>query len=312
MLYLIFAAILIVFMLFDLGVFHRKDKEVSFREALFQSIMWVAISFAFNIMIYKYVGREEAYQFLTAYVTEKSLSVDNIFVFVIILNYFAIQKKFYHKILVWGIIGAVGFRAIFIFLGGILVEQFHWILYIFGGILVYTGSKLFFSHEEEEFDPEKNILYRFMQKRFRFSPDKDSGKILIREKGHLHFTVLFLVIVVIESTDIIFALDSIPAVFSISQDTFVIYTSNIFAVMGLRAMFFLLRNIIGRYRYLQQGISLVLIFIGAKMLAELFHFEFPTSLSLLVILTFLITSILLSVFIKEKNPKEPEEITDEK
>jgi len=300
-LFIVFGAILVVFMLFDLGVFHRKDKEVSFREALIQSIMWVAISFAFNILIYKYVGKKEAYEFLTAYITEKSLSIDNIFVFVIILNYFAIQKKHYHKILVWGVLGAVVFRAIFIFVGGVLVEEFHWVLYIFGAILVYTGFKLFFTKEENEFHPEKNFLYRYLSKHFRFSPDKDSGKIIIRENGKLHLTVIFLVIVVIESTDIIFALDSIPAVFAISQDTFVIYTSNIFAVMGLRAMFFLLRSVVSQFRYLQHGISIVLIFIGVKMLLELIHFEFPISLSLIIILLILISSVLLSLLIKPKD-----------
>jgi len=299
-LYVVFALVLIVFMLFDLGVFHRKDKEVSFQEALFQSMMWVALSFGFNILVYKYIGKEEAYQFLTAYVTEKSLSVDNIFVFVVILNYFAIQKKYYHKILVYGVLGAVVFRAIFIFLGGVLVNEFHWILYFFGAVLVYTSVKLFFSKEDDEFDPEKNIFYKFLSKRLKFSTIRDTGKFVVMENGQRRFTILILVIAVIESSDILFALDSIPAVFSISQDTFIVYTSNIFAVMGLRAMFFLLRSIVSRFSYLQQGISLVLFFIGAKMLAEIFHVEVASSISLMIILVILIISVILSIILEKK------------
>ncbi|MEA3496713.1 MAG: TerC/Alx family metal homeostasis membrane protein [Bacteroidota bacterium] len=298
-LYIIFASIIILFMFFDLGIFNRKAHEIKFKEALYQTIFWVVISFAFNYLIYLYIGKKEAIEYLTTYVTEKSLSIDNIFVFIIILNFFDIKKKHYHKILVYGILGAVIFRALFIFIGGMLVEQFSWILYIFGAVLVYTGVKLFFTKEDKKFNPDDNILYKYLTRHFKFSPDKDSGKIIIKENGVRHFTVLFLVIVVIESTDIIFALDSIPAVFSITQDTFVIYTSNIFAIMGLRSMFFLLRNVINRFKFLQQGISIVLVFIGAKMLAEIFGYEFSISLSLLIILIILISSILLSATLRK-------------
>ncbi len=298
----IFGVIIVVFLVVDLGVFHKKHHKITQKEATKQSIFWVLISIGFGLLIYFYGGgSQNALEFLSAYITEKALSVDNIFVILLILRYFTVKEEYYHNVLFWGILGAIVFRAIFIFVGALLITQFHWILYVFGGFLVYSGVKIFREDDEMKLEPEKNPLLRSAKKILPLSTDDKNGKFWFRENGKLLFTPLFLVIILIESTDLIFAVDSIPAAFAISQNEFIIYTSNIFAVMGLRAMFFLLANVLDKFYLLQKGLSVILIFIGAKMLAEIFHINIPILLSFAIIIGTLILAIILSlIFPKEE------------
>jgi len=265
----LFGAIILVFLAVDLGIFNKKHHKISQKEALIQSVFWVTVSVIYGFLIYFFGdGPEATFEFFSAYVTEKALSVDNIFVILLILKYFNVKEEHYHSILFWGILGAIVFRAVFIFVGALLITQFHWILYIFGLFLIYSGVKLFGGDEDMDVEPDKNPLIKTAKKLLPMSNEDRGGKFWFREKGKLLFTPLFLVIILIESTDLIFAVDSIPAAFAITQNEFVIYTSNIFAVMGLRAMFFLLANVLDKFWLLQKGLSIVLIFIGAKMLLE--------------------------------------------
>ncbi len=308
----VFGVVIIAFLIVDLGVFHKKHHKITQGEALKQSIFWVLVSVGYGVLIYFFgEGSQATLEFFSAYVTEKALSVDNIFVILLILRYFNVKEEYYHNILFWGILGAIIFRAVFIFVGALLIAQFHWILYIFGVFLVYSGIKLFGEDEDMELEPEKNPLLRIARKLLPMSSDDKGGKFWIREGGKLLFTPLFLVIVLIESTDLIFAVDSIPAAFAITQNEFVIYTSNIFAVMGLRAMFFLLANVLDKFYLLQKGLSVVLIFIGAKMLAEIFELHIPIFLSFGIILGSLVLAIVLSlIFPKDEEEKEELEVAD--
>lgn len=312
----VFGIVIILFLIVDLGVFNKKHHKVSQKEALNQSLFWVAVSVAYGFLIYFFgEGKASTWEFFSAYVTEKALSVDNIFVILLILRYFKVKEEYYHNILFWGILGAIVFRAVFIFVGALLIGQFHWILYIFGAFLVYSGIKIFNEDEDMEVEPEKNALLRLVKKVFPLTTDDHGGKFAVVENGKRLFTPLFLVIVLIESTDLIFAVDSIPAAFAITQNEFVIYTSNIFAVMGLRAMFFLLANVLDKFYLLQKGLSIVLIFIGVKMLLEmeiiqsglgaLFgvdHVHIPIFLSFAIIIGALTLSIVFSLIF----PKKPE------
>ena len=295
-LYFVFGFIVLLFLVLDIGLLQRSDKPMSVKSALIQTSCWVTTALSYGYLIYHYHGTEKGLQFVSAYLMEYSLSADNLFVFILILSYFKISEKYYHKVLFYGIIGAVVFRVIFIFLGILIVEQFHWVLYIFGAILVYTGASMLFSRGENEFNPEKNIMYKLMRRYLPLLDNEGDGNFTMRRDGKKYYTILFLVITIIASTDLVFALDSIPAVFAISQDRLVIITSNIFAVMGLRAMFFLLKGMADKFDYLQEGISIVLIFIGLKMLLEIFHINVATQWSLAVIGSILLTSIVVSIF----------------
>lgn len=306
----VFGVIIVIFLIVDLGLFHKKHQKVSQREALLQSLFWVAVSIGYGILIYFYgEGSVASLEFFSAYVTEKALSVDNIFVILLILRYFKVKEEYYHNILFWGILGAIVLRAVFIFVGAILISEFHWILYVFGVFLVYSGIKLFSEDDDMEIEPEKNAVLRVAKKIFPMTTTDKGGKFWLRENGKLVFTPLFLVIILIESTDLIFAVDSIPAAFAITRNEFVIYTSNIFAVMGLRAMFFLLANILDRFYLLQKGLSVVLIFIGAKMLAEIVDLHVPIFLSFTVIIGALVFAIVFSL-IFPKAEEVPEELDD--
>lgn len=322
LLFTIFGAIILVFLAVDLGIFHKKHHKISQREALLQTIFWVCVSVGYGFLIY-FIGDGPAatFEFFSAYVTEKALSVDNIFVILLILKYFKVKEEYYHNILFWGILGAIVFRAIFIFVGALLIGEFHWILYIFGIFLVYSGIKLFGGDEDMDIEPEKNPMIKMAKKIFPLSSDDRDGKFWFRENGKLLFTPLFLVIILIESTDLIFAVDSIPAAFAITQNEFVIYTSNIFAVMGLRAMFFLLANVLDKFWLLQKGLSVVLIFIGAKMLMEwsivqkgihwltgVEHVHIPIFLSFGIIIGALTLAIVFSLMF----PRKPEIVDQEK
>jgi len=298
----IFALIIIIFLVLDLGLFHKQAQRISTRSALYQSILWVCISTAFGFFIYFYdeSGVTGAVEYFSAYLTEYALSVDNIFVILLILKYFKVKEEYYHKTLFWGILGALVFRGIFIFVGAFLIHQFHWILYIFGVFLIYSGIRIYFEDGDEKIEPEKNPIMRICRKFLPMSKTDHGGNFVVRENGKLLFTPLFLVIVLIETTDLIFAVDSIPAAFAITQNEFLIYTSNIFAVMGLRAMFFLLAGIIDKFYLLQKGLSIILFFIGAKMLLEIFSIEVNVYVSFLVIIATLTLSIILSVVVPRK------------
>jgi tellurite resistance protein TerC len=252
-------------------------------------------------------GSDAAVLYFSTYLTEYALSVDNIFVILLILKYFKVDETYYHKVLFWGILGAIVFRADFIFVGAILIHKFHWILYIFGVFLIYSGIRIYFEDGDEKIEPEKNPILKICRKYLPISASDNGGKFFFRENGKLFFTPLFLVIILIETTDLIFAVDSIPAAFAITQNEFLIYTSNIFAVMGLRAMFFLLAGIIDKFYLLQKGLSIILFFIGAKMLLEIFHIDLNVYLSFTVIIATLTLSIVFSVLIPRKVKAESEE-----
>lgn len=302
----IFGIIITTFLIVDLGIFHKKHHRVSRREALQQSIFWVLVSVVYGVIIFYSKGSTPSFEFFSAYVTEKALSVDNIFVILLILRYFNVKEEYYHNILFWGILGAIVFRAIFIFVGALLISEFHWILYLFGAFLVYSGIKLFTKNDDVDIEPEKNPVLKTARKIFPMTSNDRGGKFWTRENGKLLFTHLFLVIILIESTDLIFAVDSIPAAFAITQNEFVIYTSNIFAVMGLRAMFFLLANILDKFYLLQKGLSIILTFIGVKMLAQIVHLHIPISLSFLIILGTLVLAIVFSLVFPKKEEKSEE------
>lgn len=309
-------------MIVDLGLFHKQAHKITTKSALYQSIFWVTISTVFGILIYFYFGdhtvvvngvekiitsADASVLYFSTYLTEYALSVDNIFVILLILKYFKVDETYYHKVLFWGILGAIVFRAIFIFVGAILIHKFHWILYIFGVFLIYSGIRIYFGDGDEKIEPEKNPILKICRKYLPISATDKGGQFFFKENGKLFFTPLFLVIILIETTDLIFAVDSIPAAFAITQNEFLIYTSNIFAVMGLRAMFFLLAGIIDKFYLLQKGLSIILFFIGAKMLLEIFGINLDALLSFTVIIATLTLSIVFSVLIPRREKAEAEE-----
>jgi len=258
------------------------------------------LAMAFGVFIYVYNGQQLALEYLSAYLMEWSLSIDNIFVFILIFSFLAIREEFFGRVLLIGILLAVIFRIIFITAGIELVSRFTWLLYLFGAVLIYTGLSMFFAKKEETGDLEKNRVYRFLKRFLPLVAEDGNGKLTIRRDGKKYYTTIFVVIVLLASTDIVFALDSIPAVFGITQNRLVIYTSNIFAVLGLRSLFFLLRGAVDKFRFLQKGIATVLVFVGLKMTSELVHIKVSTVISLVVIVVCIGSSILLSVVIKKK------------
>lgn len=297
---LLFGAIIIVFLVADLGFFNKKEHKIGAKEALWQSIFWIAISFAFAFLIFLYMGRELAAEFMTAYVTEKMLSVDNLFVILLLFSFFQLEEKYHHKVLFWGILGAIVFRAIFIGAGSYVISQFHWVLYIFGAILFYTGIKLFRDKKEEHVDFKHNKVFKLANKYLPVDNEYHAGKFFTRRHGKWQVTMLFIVMLLVESTDIVFAIDSIPAVFAISQHPFIVFTSNIFAVMGLRALFFLIENVIHKFHHLQKGLSFILVFIGFKMLGGLFGIHIGSLMSFGIIMLALGASLMLSVIFPKK------------
>ncbi len=324
-LYSVFGLIIGIFLLIDLGFFNKSAHKITTKSALYQSIFWVTVSTIFGYFIYldgpyevrmddgkiqSISGLVAMVEYFTAYLTEYALSVDNIFVILLILKYFQVKEEYFHRILFWGILGAVVFRGAFIFAGAWVVSQWHWVLYIFGVFLIYSGIKIYVEESDEKIDPEKNPILKLCRKYLPITKDDMGGKFLLRQEGKLMFTPLFLVIVLIETTDLIFAVDSIPAVFAITQSEFLIYTSNIFAVMGLRAMFFLLSGIIDKFYLLQKGLSIILFFIGAKMLLEIIHVELSPVLSFSVIIATLTLSIIFSMLVPRKAGNESDEIAN--
>lgn len=296
----LFGIIIIAFLIIDLGFFERKARKVSFKSALWQSIAWVVTSLIFATLIFFFDDKLAATDFLSAYLTEKMLSVDNLFVILLIFNFFKLEERYHHRVLFWGILGAIIFRGLFIGFGSFLVHQFNWILYIFGAILLYSGIKLFNNKKEEHVDLSKNKIYKFASKYLKLSSNNHEGKFFVKENGQTMATMLFVILLIVETTDIIFAFDSIPAAFAISQNAFIVFTSNIFAVMGLRALFFLVQNILHKFHRLQAGLAFILIFIGAKMLAVLFGIHISSLISLLVILAALFLAMILSMLYPKK------------
>lgn len=312
--YLVFGIVLVLALVFDLGLLSKKDQKITIRQALYQTFFWVGLALAFFVFMWIEEGERLALEYLSGYLMEWSLSIDNIFVFILIFSAFSVKEKYYGRVLLIGILMAIVFRVIFITVGVALVEKFHWILYVFGVFLVFTGYKMFTASDDEEFNPQESKVYRFMKKFLPLVPHDGNGKYRVMVNGKPAYTTLFVVVIMLAAIDLVFALDSIPAVMGISRDKLVIYTSNIFAVLGLRSLFFLLRGAVSKFDYLQQGIAIVLVFIGCKMLGE--HWinqwvnkQIQVIISLGVIMVCISGSIFYSIFMQKKG--EPEDVTDE-
>ena len=282
----------------DLGIFHRKAHAVSIKEASIWSAVWILLALVFNLGIYFVWGQEKALEFLTGYVIEKSLSVDNLFVFLMIFQYFATPAIYQHRILFWGIVGALVMRAIFIATGAALLENFHWMIYVFGAFLIVTGIKMLLQGDEK-LEPDKNPVVRLFQRWVPITHEYQGQRFFVRREGKIHATLLMLVLIVVETTDVIFAVDSIPAIFAITTDPFIVYTSNVFAILGLRALYFMLAGVMQMFVYLKVGLSFVLCFVGAKMLVVDFY-KIPIGISLGVVAGILILSVAVSVLVRWK------------
>lgn len=298
--YLVFGIVLAVAVVFDLGLLSKRSRSISLKQAFYQTMFWVSLGLGFGLFIWYEDGQTNALEYLSAYLMEWGLSVDNIFVFILIFSFFKIPEKDANRVLLFGILIALVLRIIFITAGIALVERFFWILYVFGAFLVFTGIKMFLVKSDKEFHPENNAVYKILKKILPLTHEDNDGKFTKKINGKRRFTMLFVVIIMLATTDIVFALDSIPAVFAITQTKMVIYTSNIFAVLGLRSLFFLLRGAVVKFKYLQEGIAIVLIFIGLKMLVEYFDVHLPIWLSLLVILFCLFGSVMFSIYMGKR------------
>lgn len=313
-----FYAGFLVFVLFmlalDLGVFNRKAHVVSFKEATIWSVVWVVLALAFCYLFYQYtntkfgpeIAKTSALEFLTGYVIEYSLSVDNIFVFVLVFSYFGIPAKYKHRVLFYGILGALVFRAVFIALGAELM-QFHWVIYLFGGFLIITGLKMFFAGHEE-IEPEKNLLIRAFKRFMPVTHEIDGKSFFLKKNGRLHATPLFIALLFLEATDIVFAVDSVPAIFAITREPLIVFTSNIFAILGLRSMYFMLAGVIAKFHLIKYGLAFVLLFVGLKMvwLNDAFGGKFPITWSLAVIVASIGTSVIASLIFPPKVSVDPE------
>jgi tellurite resistance protein TerC len=283
----------------DLLVFNRKAHVVKMREALGWSAFWIALSLAFNYLVYRTMGQQAGLEFLTGYLIEKSLSVDNLFVFLLIFSYFKVPQQYQHKILFWGIIGALVLRAVFILVGAALLAKFHFLLYVLGLFLVYTGVKMATSGSEPEIDPDNNPVVKFLSRYMPITSKIEDGRFFIRKDNLLFATPLFVVLVMVETTDVVFAADSIPAILAVSRDTFIVYTSNVFALLGLRALYFALEGLMRLFHYLHYGLSLILIFIGFKLLVT-DYLHIPMAISLGVVGFILALSIIMSLILPKK------------
>lgn len=296
--WILFNAVLLGFLLIDLSIVDRRTHEIKFKEALSWSLVWISLALLFNTGLYFTRGPQKALEFFTGYLLEYSLSVDNLFVFILIFSYFRVESRFQHKILFWGIIGAIFMRALFIVAGVALIHQFHWIIYLFGAFLVFTGIKMAFQ-KEEEVRPENNIVLRLFKKFFAVSPDHEEGKFFVKRDSRWMATTLFVVLLAVETTDVLFATDSIPAILAISHDPFIVYTSNMFAILGLRSLYFALSGLMKMFHHLGYGLSAVLTFIGIKMLVSDFY-AIPIGIALGAIVAILGTSILASLLFPKR------------
>ena len=301
--YLTFGVVLILAVIFDLGLLSKKGSAVSIKKALFQTAFWVALALAFFGFLWYENGHKVALEYLSAYLMEWSLSIDNIFVFILIFTFFRVKPAHYARVLLIGILMAIFLRIIFITVGIALVARFHWLLYIFGGILVYTGISMFSAKNDEAINVEENRVYKFLKRFLPLTGGDGDGRMRVVVDGRRRYTSLFVVVVMLATTDVLFAVDSIPAVFGITREKIVIYTSNIFAVLGLRSLFFLLQGAAARFGHLQQGIAVVLVFVGLKMLAEYLDVYLPVYVSLGVILVCITTAIGYSMYTAARKGK---------
>ena len=296
----------------DLGVFHRKAHALSLKEASIWSVVWITLAMVFNAGLYLFAGPEPALQFFTGYLIEKSLSVDNIFIFLLLFTYFKVPAAYQHRVLYWGILGALIMRGTLIAVGVALIESFHWIIYLFGAFLIFTGIRMGF-HKEIEVHPENDLLLKFIRRFVPVTENYEHDRFFVRRAGQVMVTPLLLVLLVIDTTDLIFAVDSIPAVFAVTRDPFLVYTSNIFAILGLRSLYFVFADIIEKFYYLKLGLSVILTFVGVKMvLADVF--SLPTTLSLVVIAVVLTIAIVASIVRtrhQAAKSREPEAQADE-
>lgn len=293
-------------LIIDLTVLHGEDEEETIRQALIWTGVWIALALVFGVGVYYYMGSQTALDYYTGYLIEKSLSVDNIFVFLLVFTYFKVPAKYQHKVLFWGIFGALVMRLLFIFTGVALLERFHWIIYVFGGFLVFTGIKLAME-KDKEVHPERNPVLKLVRRFFPTTKNYYGSRFFIRRMGRLIATPLFVVLIVIETTDLVFALDSIPAILAITRDEFVVYSSNAFAILGLRALYFAVSGIMRLFHYLHYGLSLILIFVGIKMLtAEFYHIPTPFALG------FIALTLTVSIVASIMYPQEEEPIDKEK
>ncbi|OWP61973.1 tellurium resistance protein TerC [Hymenobacter amundsenii] len=301
-----FNLFVLALLLLDLLVFNRRDHVVSMREALGWSAFWIALSLSFNYLIYQWLGKAAAMEFLTGYLIEKSLSVDNLFVFLLIFSYFKVPPQYQHKILFWGILGALVLRAIFILVGAALLAKFHFLMYVLGAFLVYTGIKMATAGAEPDIDPDSNPVVKFLSRHLPITSQLHGSKFFVRKDGLLFATPLLVVLVMVETTDVVFAADSIPAILAVSRDTFIVYTSNVFALLGLRALYFALEGLMRLFHYLHYGLALILVFIGGKLLVESFiHISMAVSLGAVGLI--LVASVVLSLLF----PKPEEEAASE-
>lgn len=288
-----FSLFILTMLSLDLGLFNRKAHTIKYREAWIWSGVWVTLASIFAALVFYYQGRYQGRDFVTGYLIELSLSVDNLFVFLLIFSYFKVPARYQHRVLFWGVMGALFMRLTMIFIGAALIQRFHWIIYIFGAFLVYTGLKMF-KQEEVEIHPEQNPVVRLVTRFLPISREYDGEKFFTTINGKKTGTLLFLVLIVVEITDLVFAVDSIPAIFVITRDTFIVYTSNVFAILGLRSMYFLLAGVVDKFRYLRFGLAIVLTFIGIKMLVTALGWHIPTWFSLPFVALVLIGSVVAS------------------
>lgn len=293
MLWIVFAVAVVAMLALDLGVFHRRAHQIRFREALAWSFAWFTLAFLFMWVIYFWRGPDDALAFLAGYLIEWSLSADNIFVFLLIFSYFRVPTEYQHKVLFWGIVGAVVMRAIMVTAGVVLIHRFEWIVYLFGGFLIVTGVRMAFQ-KEGELHPERNPVLTLVRRLFPVTKRYHDGRFIIRRLGQKAVTPLFVVLTVVESTDVVFAVDSVPAVLAISTDPLIVYTSNVFAILGLRALYFVVSGLMQLFHFLKYGLSLILVFVGAKMILSDVY-EIPVAVALGVVATILLLSIVLSL-----------------
>jgi tellurite resistance protein TerC len=292
--WVLFNIFVLAMLALDLGVFHRKAHEVKIKEALIWSAVWIALALLFNLGVYYWRGPQTALEFLTGYLLEKSLSVDNVFVFLLIFSYFRVPALCQHKVLFWGILGALIMRAVFIAAGITLIQQFHWVIYVFGAFLIFTGIKMALQ-KDKEIHPEKNPIIRLFRRLMPVTKEFDErSRFFVRKDSRLHATPLFVALLVVETTDVIFAVDSIPAILAITNDPFIVYTSNVFAILGLRALFFALAGIMSLFHYLHYGLSAILVFVGIKMVLA-GTYKIPISVALSVVAGILVVSVIASV-----------------
>lgn len=296
--WIIFGFVIFVALLLDLFLFHKKPHKVSLRESLLLSAFWIILGLAFSSYVYSTKGTRATLEYLTGYLLEKALSLDNIFVFILIFSYFKVPREYERKVLFWGVLGAIVMRGMFIFLGIELIKLFHWITYVFGLILVVSAVKLL-TTEEKKFHPEDSLIFKLLKKAIPLKSDYVNGSFVVREKGRTYATPLLLALVFVETSDLMFAIDSVPAILAVSKDPFVVYTSNIFAILGLRSLYFAAASILPLFHYLHYGLSFVLGFIGIKMLiADLY--KIPVEISLVLIISAVFLSILASVLSRNR------------